>query len=70
MEEPYALPIGKNIKRFRVERKISQAKLGKAIGVCSQQISNYEIGARGIRVSKLYEISQVMNVPIEDFFRE
>jgi transcriptional regulator with XRE-family HTH domain len=62
--------IGKNLKRFRVERNLSQQQLGKEIGLSHQQISNYERGAHEICVSNLYKISQVMNVPIEDFFRE
>ena len=41
-EETLSKTIGKKIKKERITRGISQASLGKEIGVVGKQISNYE----------------------------
>jgi transcriptional regulator with XRE-family HTH domain len=48
---------------------MSQYQLARAIGIASQQIQKYEIGANRLSVSRLVEIAEALDVPIAWFFR-
>jgi len=48
---------------------ISQYQLAQAIGIASQQIQKYEIGANRLSVSRLVAIAEALDVPIAWFFR-
>jgi transcriptional regulator with XRE-family HTH domain len=48
----------------------SQQKLGEAIGLTFQQVQKYERGVDRIRASRLYELSQVLDVPVSFFFAD
>ncbi len=65
-------PIDSHVgKRVRIRRKIlsiSQTKLGDAIGLTFQQIQKYERGANRIGASRLFELSEVLDVPVSYFF--
>ena len=57
--------------RLRVRRNMldmSQGGLGEKIGLTFQQVQKYESGANRISASRLYEISRVLDVPIDFFF--
>ena len=47
---------------------LSQEKLGDSMGLTFQQIQKYEKGANRIGASRLYRLSQVLNVPVGFFF--
>ena len=47
---------------------MSQEKLGAAIGLTFQQVQKYERGTNRIGVSRLYELSKVLDVPVSFFF--
>ena len=47
---------------------MTQSDLGRAIGVASQQIQKYEIGANRVSASRLWQISEKLGVPISFFF--
>lgn len=49
---------------------MSQEKLGSAIGLTFQQVQKYERGANRIGASRLFELSQVLDVPVAFFFEE
>ncbi|NKB56579.1 MAG: helix-turn-helix domain-containing protein [Alphaproteobacteria bacterium] len=60
-------------KRLRIRRKMmsmSQTKLGDAVGLTFQQIQKYERGANRIGASRLFEFSQILDVPISYFYDE
>ncbi len=59
--------------RSRVRRTMlgmSQAKLAESLGLTFQQIQKYEKGTNRISASRLYELSQILDVPINFFFEE
>lgn len=60
--------IGRCIRRFREAREISQSDLADRIGVSYQQVQKYESGQDRLTGGRLYEIAQVLRVPLEDFF--
>ena len=49
---------------------LSQSEVGNRVGVSYQQIRKYEMGADRISASRLFELSQVLDVPAEYFFEE
>jgi transcriptional regulator with XRE-family HTH domain len=49
---------------------LSQEKLGRALGLTFQQVQKYETGANRIGGSRLQQISEILQVPIEFFFED
>ena len=47
---------------------MSQEKLGAAISLTFQQVQKYERGTNRIGASRLYKLSQVLDVPVGFFF--
>ncbi len=47
---------------------MNQTNLGDAIGVSYQQMQKYERGTNRISASRLFDLSRVLDVPVEYFF--
>jgi transcriptional regulator with XRE-family HTH domain len=62
--------VGARIRLRRTLLGMSQEQLGDAMDLTFQQIQKYERGANRIGSSRLYQLSQVLNVPISYFFDE
>jgi len=62
----YNKTIGQKIREARA-KKITQSKLGKALGVTFQQIQKYESGHNALSSLKLLEVSNFFNKPLEYF---
>lgn len=65
---PVDIHVGSRVKLRRKFMHISQDKLGKELGITFQQIQKYEKGSNRIGASRLYELSQCLNVPPAFFF--
>lgn len=65
---PVDVHVGERVRRRRRAMGISQEKLGDLVGVTFQQVQKYEKGANRVSASKLFEISNVLQVPISFFF--
>ncbi len=52
----------------RILMKMSQEKLGEALGLTFQQVQKYEKGTNRIGASRLQQISKTLNVPPSFFF--
>ena len=66
-EETYRT-IGKNVKRYRQERGISQEKLSEILDVNSKFIGHVERFERYVSLKKLIEIAEFFDVPVKNFF--
>ena len=58
---------------MRIRRTLlgmNQTQLGEALGVSFQQVQKYEKGANRISASRLYQTSQVLDVPVSYFFED
>ena len=64
------LHVGSRLRYRRVEMGLSQEKLGESLGLTFQQIQKYEKGSNRIGASRLFQISQVLEVPVQFFFDE
>jgi transcriptional regulator with XRE-family HTH domain len=49
---------------------ISQAELGNKLGLTFQQIQKYEKGLNRIGAGRLFQMAQILNVPIQALFPE
>jgi transcriptional regulator with XRE-family HTH domain len=64
------LSIGDKIKRLRVEKKISQEALAKALYFSNRTISNWENNLREVSISNLQKLANYFQVPITYFTEE
>ena len=62
--------VGQRVRQRRVLCGLSQTELANAIGLTFQQLQKYERGMNRISASKLWQISQVLDVPVQWFFKE
>lgn len=60
--------VGKNLCKLRLWRGVTQGELGEAVGVTFQQIQKYETGRNRISVSRLWQFSKVLKIPVEVFY--
>jgi len=60
--------VGNRIRERRVMLGLSQQQLAQMIGVTYQQAHKYERGLNRISAGRLFEIAQVLGVPISWFF--
>jgi transcriptional regulator with XRE-family HTH domain len=65
---PIDIHVGKRVRARRTLMGLSQSKLGKAINTTFQQVQKYERGMNRISSSRLYQIAEVLDVPIPYFF--
>ncbi len=67
-----ANPIDKHVgERVRMRRMLlgmSQEKLGEQLGLTFQQVQKYEKGVNRIGASRLFDLAQVLGVPIQFFY--
>jgi len=60
--------VGSRIRERRVMLGLSQQQLASMIGVTYQQAHKYERGLNRIAAGRLFDIAQVLGVPISWFF--
>ncbi|HYD31493.1 MAG TPA: helix-turn-helix transcriptional regulator [Azospirillaceae bacterium] len=65
---PIDIHVGARLRLRRTLLGLSQEKLGEAVGITFQQLQKYERGSNRISASRLYNLSQVLGVPVSFFF--
>ncbi len=65
---PVDVHVGARLRVRRTLLGMSQTTLGEAIGLTFQQVQKYENGANRILASRLFDLSRVLDVPVEYFF--
>lgn len=65
---PIDVHVGSRVRLRRTLLGMSQEKLGEALGLTFQQVQKYERGANRIGSSRLFELSQILDVPVSFFF--
>lgn len=60
--------VGSRVRMRRMMLNMSQEKLGDALGLTFQQVQKYEKGTNRIGASRLQQISNTLQVPVEFFF--
>ena len=67
---PIDVHVGRRIRLRRMLLGLSQERLADGMGISFQQIQKYEKGSNRISASRLLELSQVLDVPVQFFFDE
>ncbi len=67
---PIDIHVGARLRLRRTLLGLSQEKLGEAVGITFQQLQKYERGSNRISASRLFNLSQVLGVPVSYFFEE
>ena len=60
--------VGVKLRQARILKKLTQTSLGKVVGLTFQQIQKYEKGSNRIGGSRLWQLSQILEIPVSYFF--
>jgi transcriptional regulator with XRE-family HTH domain len=66
--EPRDAEIGRRVRTLRLQRGLSQTKLGDNLGLTFQQVQKYEKGVNRISAGRLQKIAEVLDAPITFFY--
>ena len=64
------MSIGDKIKELRLEKDLSQLKLGKLIGVSQKAIDYWERNVNEPKASYIIALVKVFEISFDDFFNE
>ena len=62
--------VGSRVRLRRMLLGFSQEKLGELLGLTFQQVQKYEKGTNRIGASRLFEMSQILGVPVQYFYED
>ncbi len=68
MSHPVDVHVGRKLKQVRTLRRLSQTDVARKLNLSFQQIQKYEIGSNRVAASRLFELSQILDVPPAYFF--
>lgn len=60
--------VGARVRERRIMMGLTQQQLADLLGVTYQQAHKYERGINRVSAGRLYEVSQVLSVPVSFFF--
>lgn len=67
-EKKIYVNLGKNIKRYRLEKNLSQEKLSELLNANPKFIGHVERVERYISLKKLIQLSKILDVSLASFF--
>jgi transcriptional regulator with XRE-family HTH domain len=70
MSHPVDIHVGRKLKQVRTLRRLSQTDVARKLNLSFQQIQKYEIGSNRVAASRLFELSQILDVPPSYFFED
>ena len=65
---PIDVHVGRRVRLRRTLLGMSQEQLGDALNITFQQVQKYERGSNRISASRLWDIGQILDVPVSFFF--
>jgi transcriptional regulator with XRE-family HTH domain len=65
---PIDLHVGSRVRLRRMLLGLSQEKLADQLGLTFQQVQKYEKGINRIGASRLFDLAQVLSVPVQFFY--
>ncbi|MEO1040257.1 MAG: helix-turn-helix transcriptional regulator [Pseudomonadota bacterium] len=60
--------VGKRLRRRRRLLGLTQQQLAQAVGIRFQQVQKYECGANRVSASRLFELAEALDVPVQYFY--
>jgi transcriptional regulator with XRE-family HTH domain len=67
---PIDVHVGSRVRLRRMLLGMSQEKLGEQLGLTFQQVQKYEKGVNRIGASRLFDLAQILGVPVQFFYEE
>ncbi len=67
---PIDVHVGNRVRMRRMLIGMSQEKLGERLGLTFQQVQKYEKGSNRVSASRLYQMAQILGVPVQFFFED
>ena len=61
--------VGQSVRVHRLSNGLTQEQLGAKLGVTFQQIQKYENGTNRVGSGRLYQIAEILEVPVTAFFK-
>lgn len=58
--------LGKNIKKYREQKELSQNQLAELVGLSREHIGSVETGNDYLSLRKLFEIADILNIPVKN----
>ena len=55
---------GDRIKKYRIEKKLTQKKLGELCGIADSNIRKYEAGNQNPKIETLQKIADALEIPV------
>ena len=62
--------IGDRVKRYRMDKRMSQEDLGEKVALTGQHISNIERGYKGISLEKVVDIANALDISADDLLTD
>ena len=67
--EDEAVKFGKNLKRIRTEKAMSQGDIARALNVSRGYISNIENGKQNLTITTIGRLAKVLSVSSSEFLK-
>lgn len=65
---PVDIYVGTRLREARLQRGLSQERVAEEMGITFQQVQKYEKGLNRIGASRLWDLAQVLGMPISYFY--
>jgi len=62
--------IGRRLRQARLAENLTQEGLAQKLGISFQQVQKYENGSNRISTTRLWHISNALDIPVTYFFEE
>lgn len=69
-KDPLNELIGRNIRRFRKENKLTQEQLAERVGVSTSFCANIERGGRSMSIQVLTKFANALHVSVDNLVRD
>jgi transcriptional regulator with XRE-family HTH domain len=67
-QDPLDIEVGRRVRALRLEKGMSQEKLGNQLALTFQQIQKYENGTNRIGAARLQRIAQILGVSVSALY--
>jgi transcriptional regulator with XRE-family HTH domain len=67
-QDPLDIEVGRRVRALRLEKGMSQEKLGNQLALTFQQIRKYENGTNRIGADRLQRIAQILGVSVSALY--
>ena len=62
------LQLGRNISKYRKAKGLSQNEFAEKLDISREHLAKIETAKRCVSIGLLIDISEVLNIPLKDFF--